>query len=1139
MAVNLKIVSQVVTSGTPGPAGKSAYQIAVDNGFEGTESEWLKELHPFKGWFDSVSELEEEHSAPSVGEYAYVKGAASSDPVKIYECSTEGSWSDSGRTVDTSTVQTFRSGESVNDVDITDDSSDIEENSDKIPTAGAVADALDNAEFSTGEKVKNVGIDDEPTAGSENLVKSGGVYNELALGAVYDVSAKNPTAGPNNDGKWESLTALLSDANLNTLIPTSVRKGGMSIKFVHSSDNNYVQYSFLLSGTFTDAQFTNVDNWQGVEDVSAYGSKNLVESNGIFNETHTGKVVNINATDTDTILRNKVINSNPTIGQTLVPADQSGNLLYVHVIPANSVVSVTMTSGGTYYFVITDMNDIVLEKVKNFSGTKVFKHYTSQVKLYLESAHYVSSNYTIYTPVTTSIEQNKNDIIQEANRAQQAESGLGQDITTLSNATTTEFNKVKSALVGTKSFNFINSKENIKSVPYPVINGAMYDYTTTPTYKYGNTSYKCYPLIPVSKTAKYYYTGAIRQTASSGVLYYDKDFQRIGRQFAGTGSSVTYTDEELTVPANAAYIAISFQDANITGDFSLKVLDYTERYDERFYTEKLFAKEYTDVDLGTLNDKVCLDYNGTTVIRSAGGSSNMIQIDKTKNYILQTYVDAYGVGVQFFGDSAGTEYKGFQISSSSGATKTEILHIPSDANYMRVGTRGSTSYLKLKTFTNVESAPLSKLNDYILKQQGSENADKYLIVGADGNVTLGEGSGGGGESNPDAVVLHKTKKLYLGSNLLNNPTVSVGTGWSGDFTNGYTHSSGNTDPIIIQQATTSGKSYLVECTLSVAAEGSILLSIGNSPLVDVYNGSTTVKYGFKADGGYLKITPDSSYTGSVSNIMLKEVVSEASAVETLTISIGNVENGTMDDNITGFWNTAIGYINTLQRNQNGSRNIAIGYSALASLKSGTRNLGIGTFAGVQLVEGDCNIGIGADSLYFLKKGRDNIGIGKAAIGNMIYGELYHNISIGEKSMGGYTATAQRNIAIGYLACFYSGEDNIGIGYQANYWTRGKRNIAIGTMATYTKWLTGDNNVAIGYHASCGTQGESAANPNTVSNAIAIGANATATKSNQTVIGNSSTTETKVYGDLIVRGTDSVLRKVVFNNDNTVSWETIS
>ena len=95
-------------------------------------------------------------------------------------------------------------------------------------------------------------VDDEPTAGSDNLVKSGGVQNELALGAVYDVSAKNPTAGPNNDGKWASLSALLSDANLNTLIPTSVRKGGMSIKFVQSSDNKYVQARCMAQNFTTD-----------------------------------------------------------------------------------------------------------------------------------------------------------------------------------------------------------------------------------------------------------------------------------------------------------------------------------------------------------------------------------------------------------------------------------------------------------------------------------------------------------------------------------------------------------------------------------------------------------------------------------------------------------------------------------------------------------------------------------------------------------------------------------------------------------------------------------------------------------------------------------------------------------------------
>jgi hypothetical protein len=105
------------------------------------------------------------------------------------------------------------------------------------------------------------GVDDVPTAGSDNLVKSGGVAEELALGAIYDVSAKNPTGGSNNDGKWESLSALLSDTNLSTLIPTPVRKGGMSIKFVQSSDNKYVQYILLKNQWSAD-----VADWQGLDE---------------------------------------------------------------------------------------------------------------------------------------------------------------------------------------------------------------------------------------------------------------------------------------------------------------------------------------------------------------------------------------------------------------------------------------------------------------------------------------------------------------------------------------------------------------------------------------------------------------------------------------------------------------------------------------------------------------------------------------------------------------------------------------------------------------------------------------------------------------------------------------------------------
>ena len=51
---------------------------------------------------------------------------------------------------------------------------------------------------------------------------------------IYDVTA-------NNSGvTFESLSTLLFDENLSTLIPSVIRCGGMSIRFIQSSDNKYV-----------------------------------------------------------------------------------------------------------------------------------------------------------------------------------------------------------------------------------------------------------------------------------------------------------------------------------------------------------------------------------------------------------------------------------------------------------------------------------------------------------------------------------------------------------------------------------------------------------------------------------------------------------------------------------------------------------------------------------------------------------------------------------------------------------------------------------------------------------------------------------------------------------------------------------
>lgn len=73
----------------------------------------------------------------------------------------------------------------------------------------------------------------------------------VAGSGVYDVTVNN------DNTKFASLSALLSSENLDTLIPSAKRKGGMSIKFVQSSDNKYVQYRLL-----TEEFSTNVEDWE-------------------------------------------------------------------------------------------------------------------------------------------------------------------------------------------------------------------------------------------------------------------------------------------------------------------------------------------------------------------------------------------------------------------------------------------------------------------------------------------------------------------------------------------------------------------------------------------------------------------------------------------------------------------------------------------------------------------------------------------------------------------------------------------------------------------------------------------------------------------------------------------------------------
>lgn len=206
---------------------------------------------------------------------------------------------------------------------------------------GDVAQALTDAE--KAQALANVGIsgiDDEPTAGSNSLVKSGGIYDaiqdvykksnyndgdniidfntihiikdnpEFAIAAVdvnnkilygikadgqpywgvgvpkavkdyvdkqvnlisFDISAYHATGG--TLATYDNLEDALGTNGEN--IPQNLRKGGMSVKFVQTSDNKYVQFR-LMSDSFN----TTVKNWQGIDDKPTAGSDNLVKSGGV------------------------------------------------------------------------------------------------------------------------------------------------------------------------------------------------------------------------------------------------------------------------------------------------------------------------------------------------------------------------------------------------------------------------------------------------------------------------------------------------------------------------------------------------------------------------------------------------------------------------------------------------------------------------------------------------------------------------------------------------------------------------------------------------------------------------------------------------------------------------------------------
>lgn len=96
-----------------------------------------------------------------------------------------------------------------------------------------------------------------------------GVKDWAAPKVIYDISAAH------NNTKYTDLSDALGTNGGN--IPQEYRKGGITVRYVQTSDNKYVQYRLMKndwSATITD--------WQGVDEAPTAGSNNFVKSGGVY-----------------------------------------------------------------------------------------------------------------------------------------------------------------------------------------------------------------------------------------------------------------------------------------------------------------------------------------------------------------------------------------------------------------------------------------------------------------------------------------------------------------------------------------------------------------------------------------------------------------------------------------------------------------------------------------------------------------------------------------------------------------------------------------------------------------------------------------------------------------------------------------
>lgn len=436
------------------------------------------------------------------------------------------------------------------------------------------------------------------------------------------------------------------------------------------------------------------------------------------------------------------------------------------------------------------------------------------------------------------------------------------------------------------------------------------------------------------------------------------------------------------------------------------------------------------------------------------------------------------------------------------------------------------------------------------------------------NVSLPDNSGSADFDNYFTTQAENEEPTY--SEELASANGWTSDGWSGDFANGFTNTSGNTNPLIFTMPEeTAQNTYRIafRCSEDIAPNA-LMVKCGGSELFDLYgqNAEPLTVGIVSVENGNVEFVPAGTFTGTITDISIKRVTGIISTGHTITDSTGKtsfeirttkakqnniflgnnagennvsgygcvaVGKGALNANTSGFWNIGVGF-NALRSNTVGSRNVVVGYTALGNNITGSRNIALGSFALNKNTIGNKNIAIGADSIDHNISGSENVGIGYSTLYNNTTGSNnlaigsqaiaanttgIYNTAVGAEAMNGNT-TGNYNVAIGAKALSKNGNasNNVAIGYTALYGCKaGKGNAAIGLGAG--KGANGTFNYGVFLGFNTGAKSTNGADYN-----VFIGYNAgdnVTTGANNICIGKNARTPTETtsnylnIGDLIV------------------------